>query len=190
MFRSAKKTYDYVSDFNCYGLAEIALNSKKGVINKDYEELVPPKYEVIYGFRRDGLIEVDLKGKKGLFDTMGNQIIQPKYDVIFDNEYSIQDDIIIVKTANKTGVLNIKGEEIIPFRYIRGGLLVAEIKIIDICNHVIVPFMYDEMDKYHDNLMKVKLNDKHGIIDIKGNIIIPIKCELMSDLTGGFFVDD
>jgi len=48
-------------------------------------------------------------------------------------------------------VLNIKGEEIIPFkyaslRYIRGGLLVAGIK------------------------------GKYGILDIEGKIVLPIKC--------------
>lgn len=71
--------------------------TKKGVINKNFEEVVPPKYEELqFGYKDENLIFATesngFKTKKGIVDYKGNIILEPNYQTIL---FLSQNDVML-----------------------------------------------------------------------------------------------
>lgn len=77
---SGKKGYNFETVFLA-GLAKIMINSKFGLIDKRFKEIVAPKYDGI-GYFSEGLAVVALKDKLGFIDTTGTLVIP----MIFDHD--------------------------------------------------------------------------------------------------------
>lgn len=89
---------------------------------------------------------------------------------------------------NTWGYNDEKGNVIIPlgkYKFLNPidekGMILAELGnkhgYIDIHENIIVPFEYDGLGVYSEELAFVKKNNKYGYIDRKGKIIIPIQFE-------------
>ena len=142
-----KEKYDYICDFNEYGVTIVKLNNKYGLINTNGEEIVSCKYDKIHSFNEHGIAKVKLNNKYGLINTNGEEIVPCKYDYIYNfNGYGIAE----VELNNKWGVINTNGEEIISCKY---------------------DLIYD-FNEY--GLAIIKLDNKYGLINIKGEEFPPI----------------
>lgn len=131
---STKGSYDYVYS-ESGGLRKVEKNGKKGFIDANGNEVVPPVYDYIYS-ESDGLYKVEKDGKKGFINKEGKVVIPVKYDYI----YSKSDGMYKVEIGNKKGFLRADGT-------------------------VFIEVKYDYIYSKSDGMYKVELNDKKGFVD-------------------------
>lgn len=161
----------------------------KGYINKDFQEIIPPKYALAYPFEGEVAkvrlnFDDALKVKSGfdevLIDKTGQEVT-PKYDAI--GEFS-EGLIWMSSRSGSYGYIDKTGKEIIPEKYgdcksFSEGLAAVSLNsrwgIIDKTGQIVLPFKYDWAGEFSEGLIAVKLNDKFGFIDKTDNEIIPFK---------------
>ena len=116
-------------------------NGKYGVIGKDDQWLIPPKYETI---RNHGSFYAIIQNdKKGIMASDGRLIIPPEYEEV---PYDIGDNFLKVKQQGKWGIINTK-------------------------NEIFIPCKYDGIEKLEDGILKVLDGDYWTMIDMKGKPI-------------------
>jgi hypothetical protein len=166
---------------------EVELNGKYGVLDKSGKVLIPIIYDGVNLFMND-YFEVYLNNKYGVSNNLGEIIVPLKYDEI----NSVNNNIIKVELNKKSGLVDFKGSEIIPIIYDKFplyeyGVLVGQINnqcvFIDSMGHILstVTFNFSnfKVNKFlSPNLVEIieveGYNNKFkGIVDIKGNIILP-----------------
>lgn len=114
---------------------------KYGVVGKDDQWLLPPKYEKIWN---NGRFYTIVQGdKKGIMASDGRFIIPPEYEEV---SYNIGDKFLRTKKHDKWGIINTE-------------------------NEIIIPFNYDRIEKLKDGVLKVLDGDYWTMIDMKGNPI-------------------
>ncbi|MDX5585998.1 MAG: WG repeat-containing protein [Aureibaculum sp.] len=128
--------------------------------------------------------------KEGLIDIDGNIIIEPVYDEI--SGYFIN-GFMRVKNNGKAGIINEKGEIVIPIEYdnvldYKNNMFTAEKAnkwgIIDVENNIIIPFEYRRIRHFEDDLALV--TDKGtGYINMKNEIVIEPQNNF--NLSGDFY---
>ncbi len=192
--------YDYVGDFSKDGIATAELNGLFGFINKTGKEIIPFIYENTWGFQ-NGIAKVKKNNLWGFIDTKGDIIIPIEYE---DFKYSKWSEGLIGACKNhKWGFIDKTNKIIIPFGYYdvgtfsEGLALAAESYYkwgyIDHNDTAIIPFIY-ENPKYCDQnagnfkngIAQVRLEDKSGYINKKGEIIIPIKYHCVKQFCKGY----
>jgi hypothetical protein len=104
--------YDFIYDADDNdGWRKVELNGKKGFIDENGKEVVPPKYDYIYDADDDnGWRKVELDGKKGFIDKNGKEIVPPEYDYIYD----WSGGLLKVEKKDKTGYINREGKLVQP----------------------------------------------------------------------------
>ena len=131
-------------------------NYKKGVykvIRGKAKLIIPVKYEEISMY--SNLLIVQLNGKKGLIDLNGNLLTEINYDEIGTygecfNCLGTKTNIIEVLKNGKKGLIDSTGK-------------------------LITPLIYDEITSFSEGLSGVRVKDKWGFINEKGNIVVPIQ---------------
>ncbi len=198
--------FDQVSEYQ-NGLAVVTKNNKFGLINKRQEILIPLEYDILSHDVDDRLIFFrkgeDYFDPNGFFDLKGNIVLQAKngYRYSFDFE----DGLVEMFHGDKCGFVDKKGNVIIPLDYTypkpfyKGS---APVHINDgffLINkrNEIISKKYDWIGYERDGLRKVynkvyfekndflKTKYKHGYIDEKGNVIIPLIYDSADDFRDG-----
>ncbi len=132
--------------------------------------------------------------KKGF--TGWKYVIKREY-TCSSKEFDEQTNLAVVQSATdgKWGVINKKGEVVIPLVYQEGtdisnGVIVAKKDskwgIMDITGKILLPFEYDYMKPEQTTKTKVLLvrkgeepNRKYGFIDYNGKILVPIEYDII-----------
>ena len=149
-------------------LAIIRRNRKYGVVNVLGEEVVEPKYQECRNFH-EGLAAVKLNYKWGFVNKKGYMVIAPiYYDIIQD----FQDGYAVVKRGYRDRGLHI--DKI-------GRCLIQNGK-----NAISVPAIYDEYRDFSEGLAAVKLNDKWGFINLKGEEVVGPQYDTVNDFINGY----
>ncbi len=137
-------------------------------------------------------VNYNKEGKVGVIDKSGKTIIEPQYsDVYIPNPTK---DVFICFTDEASKVINSSGELILDqfenvsalatsdsillefekdvLKYKKGNLY----GLISIDGNVLTPAVYDEITSLNERpgRLLVKKDEKVGVIDTKGNIVIPI----------------
>ena len=94
-------------------------------------------------------------GKVGILDADLNVIIPFEYDFI--------------KLNNKIFLLNKGGYFDDTIKRISGGKWGFK------CGDAVIDCVYDSIEIYHDRYVSVGLNNKHSLLDISGNVVIPFE---------------
>jgi len=144
---AAESRYDYVYSAEDNGWIQVELNDKKGFIDKNGKEIVPPKYDFIYGDEDNGWRKVELNDKKGFIDKNGKEIVPPKYDYIYsadDNGWRK------VELNGKKGFIDKNGKEIVHPEY-------------------------DYIYSWSGGLLKVEKNGKKGYVNREGKLVQPME---------------
>lgn len=131
------------------------------------------------------LIPVRIEGKFGFIDKDANLVIKTlfdKYMDTFDNENSL----IRICIDGKWGVINAKGQVIIPTEY--SVILISDNQqlftvtkgyktgVLDLEQNIVIEFgEYSYIDGYDSGLARVKIQDKWGIIDSIGEVVLPVE---------------
>lgn len=168
---------------------------KYGVKNSNSEIILPYKYDFIkpYGI-------VFENQKVGLVDSLGREILPVNYEEIskfstnmnvnclIKNENCEKNDWYVATKRIKEnffmGVINSKGETLIPIEYshiipvmdnsnIFPASKNGKYGFINIHNIVIIPFIYDRVSAFENGLASVEIDHKFGMIDRNNKIIIP-----------------
>jgi hypothetical protein len=113
---------------------------KYGVINRQGEIVIPPKFNYIYLFS-EGLASARDWKKTGYIDMAGKWVIPPIFEVARELKEGLAP---VAKEEEKWGYINYAGE-------------------------MVVPAVYDEIYEFFDGLWLVEIGGKRGYIDKTGN---------------------
>lgn len=162
MSRTYDKIFCFKGDF-----AEVKLDNKYGLIDRNGKEIIPPIYERIYEFK-DGLAEVCFNGKMGIISLTGQLIIEPKYDSIcrFSNGK------FKVFLNGKCGIIDYAGVEMLK------------------------PHKYNDIADFHDGVARVfvrnengnRYNGNYGLIDESFNEIVSPKYTSIGNFVEGLAI--
>lgn len=137
-----------------------------------------------------------LKGAKKGF--MGWKYVIKREYTCSSKEFDQQTNLAVVQSAvdEKWGVINKKGEVVIPLVYQEGtvisnGVVVAKKDgkwgLLDVAGKTLLPFEYDYMNPEESKKTKVLVvrkgegaNRQYGLIDYSGKILVPIEYELIT----------
>lgn len=140
------------------GYTRVMQNGKYGLINKSDEFIVPPMYDGVDIIKSLGVISVEerktmpvLHYNYGLLDMKGNVLINVLYDALS----RINDTTLYFEKDKKYGLMDWDEKVIKYFDYSR---------------------VYRTGDFY-----VVEKNYKEGVIDIDGNVLLPIKYDYVKD---------
>ena len=130
------------------GLAAITLRQGYAFIDKTGKIVLPGPYEQTDGFR-SGYARVKVKNREALIDTRGKYFLPPKYYAVS----FFTEGLVGVKTSSKAaGFLNEKGKMFIAPKW-----------------HFALPFAH--------GFSIVITNDKYGVINRAGKVVIPVQYE-------------
>lgn len=194
------------SEIKTKHLFVVKSNRKWGIVDNTNSIIIPVKYESIGNFSC-GLAAASLNGKWGYIDHLDSIIIPFDYDFCeaFNNGMAIAGynitDISTGKTICKSGLINKKGETMLPFKYTISYLADESVFIIsteegkvgiaDSSGKIFIQPQYkistfwtswktDGMIKVYDAGLK-----KYGFYSNNGKLVIPIKYN-----DAGFFSED
>ena len=130
-------------------------NGKFG-ISRANETIIEPIYDYVYNFENNYFI-TGYKGKEELLDIDGKQIISPRYDKIADilplyGRGGLLGTFFKVMNNGKIGLVNDRGEEIIPTKY-------------------------DDI-RSHNGYFSLRLNNKYGYATTEG-VLYPAIYDLL-----------
>jgi len=119
----------------------------------------------------------------GYADDEGNVVIPGQFHIAC--EFNSRDYAIVMKDGYY-GVINKKGETIVPFEYhnmLYCGLYdnnyiivhkYLKRGVINLKNEIVIPIKYDHIFQYGPNIFRVKVSKKYGLINDKGETVVPI----------------
>lgn len=208
--------YDYACDFS-EGLACVFKGNKSGYINEKGQVVIPIVYDkrpvegedeaypVINGFVR--LLKAN---KWGFVDKKGHAITQ----FIYDDSRDFQEERAAVYKNHKWGFIDGTGRMVVaPLYdnvgdYFGGYARVNQGKkygAIDKNGKIVIPIKYESMDhssnntlyydtlevkasKFNEKCFSVESNGKWGVVDIRGNIIVPFVYDSRVEFNNGYAV--
>lgn len=140
------------------GYTRVMQNGKYGLINKNEEFIVPPMYDGVDVIKSWGLIAVEerktqpvLHSKHGLLDMKGKVVINVLYDALD----KVSDSVLYFEKDNKFGLMG-WDEKVIKY------------------------FEYDRVHRV-GHYYTVSKNYREGIIDVDGNVLLPVKYDYVKD---------
>ncbi len=151
------------------GLAKMWGKDGYGYINKQGETVIELKYKDIGDFPtgKDTVTYVLENGKYGFINKQGQMVIKPQFDNV--SKYAKNSNSFMVVKDGKYGFVNKQGDIFIQPQY--------QATDIENCK----PMKCELHSKLSDTLSVVRKNNKVGVIDKLGKVIIPIKYDGISD---------
>ena len=167
-------------------------DSKTGVADKLGNEIFPATYESIEPWDK-GIFKVQKGNRYGLIDLNNNIITDIKYNKIGKLESGSAKVTITHPTQSWRQLENYidkKGKLISKYSDLNDEYcLVQEFGLLGVCDklrNTKIPCLYDEIQLWVDDLVRVKSNGKWGVINISDNSIrIPIKYDSIGNFIHG-----
>lgn len=175
-------------------------NNKFGLINSEGKIIYPSDNDEVFNAEQFGYYSV----KKGnLYGIYFSKSKDKKHTEIEFDRISVDGYGAIMASKNKKmGIFNLEGEQIAPFEYDNDfiaqysgiGYRISKDKkrgIIDRQRNIIVPPIYDDVSTFSFDIrdaFKVKNEEKYGIVNSEGKVIIPVEFEYIDDLNGNYLV--
>lgn len=175
--------YKYESLSTCSeGMFLGLLNGKRGFVNKSGTEITPFIYDRGTENFSDGLALVRLDKKYSYIDETG-KALPPLF---FDDARSFYKGVAIVKSLDKYILIDKKGKTLKEFNYNSIGYQKQDVVNVELENKVgridiqtgkeIIPPIYDKIESIEDDFSSwAQLNNKWGLIDKMGKVIVPIQ---------------
>ena len=182
--------YDGFMHYQAGGSFSIAQNGKWGRIDTFFRQTLPFKYNnPVYGNR------FSEKEKIGYLNEKGEEILPPLYDAI-----DPEGDYLRVKQNELYGLTDKQGKIILDLAYWqmhsvnKKGTICRVLKdkkwgLIDVLeNKLILPLEYEQITDFLNGYAVIKKDDKCGVIDSFGKIILPIQYEGIEVVEKGFLL--
>lgn len=166
--------------------------NKYGMIDTLGNTIIPFIYDKIHPFRKDIAI-VELNKKLGIADRTGNV----RGEIVYDQMIWMDTNKIQVKIDNRTGYINRNGVVVAPLKHT--GFESLDPKFIHftgahesrwIVNSITNDTLYilDEKHFGKQGFARVIRGGKTGMIDRKGNLVLPMEYDLIQPFKNGFLV--
>ena len=175
--------YDFIGELNS-NLFLIEENGMYGFADKKGQLIIASSYEYASDFK-NGFALVEKESKKGIIDSKAQLVIPLIYTWLeLPNEYGV----IRAKNDSLFGMIEISGEEILPFQYDQIGQMSSGLSLIrsgdkygysNQKGEIIVPLKYQYAQdallwgEYENSYAKYMRKEKFGIIDSLGDEIVP-----------------
>lgn len=176
-------------------LARVSIHDKWGYIDTNGQFVIKPQFDDVRDFYND-LACIELDGKWGYIEKSGTIVIKPQ----FDDEHHFSDGLASVAIGDKWGYVDKKGVLVIKPQFERSwisrvrddslmdfnnGMVFVEIgdkqKYIDKTGKVLFDPLISEEHVFFGGLSGVKVNNKWGFIDVKGNYVIKPQFDMAFD---------
>ncbi len=141
-----------------------------GLINDKGTVVVPCEYEELVLYADKSYIVANRQGLWGILDWDGRQRVPFIYDLMPRPITHSQDLLIVSKNGRAGGVINSKGDTILPFQYLD---LQESVPYYDVVTDpTLLVFTLGEM---RDGVMQYRKGPHlEGCVDLKGNVVIPL----------------
>ena len=180
--------FDNYRDYIWYGQRLIILKREGswGIIDINRNIIIPFEYEAVYGIG-EGIITVRKDGKVGFIDMNNNVLIPPKYD----NAGIFAGGAVWVQLGARFGAVNIYDEIVVSIRYTEFVHHNAETFVMKDQNRYVVFDIEGFWTTFYDydfaqvspcGLIIVEQNGRAGVIDSRGNTILPIVYDEIFDI--------
>lgn len=153
-------------------LIEVKKDSLAGVMNKNLEWLIEPKFHSIRKFK-NGYARTTYNYLSGFINEQGKEVIKPQYRV----QGEINSNRLCVYGEKKKGYLNTKDELVIPFKFIQAS---------QFYNGYATAFNFREIDSFP--LHGSNLKGKMGLIDTNGSWVIEPKYEFLGRMHHNYYL--
>lgn len=168
------------------GLACVCLDGKYGYIGKDGETALPFIYDQASSFR-EGLAYFSVDGQYGYMDKTGHVIVEPTYD---DAGYFYGGKALVMKDE-LVGVIGKEGEEILAPEYnsvsIEDDCILAQAEdryfFFDAKGNETSSGCWSSVSK-HDDVFYIYSDDRVGVADRTGKLILEPVYESVRDIPG------
>jgi hypothetical protein len=199
---SIKPQYQNILPFK-ENLAGVKKEGKWGFVDKANQLIIPIDKVKVQSFS-EGLAatqifkeEKDFKFLQWEFlNALGQVVIEPKFDEVF----SFNNNLAIVKRQNKWGLINIEGSEIMPLKYdnvydFKNNMaMVFKLnssgqKKYGFINHngqEMIPLKYEYANDFNEGFAVVRNNHKYGFVDVNGKEVTPIHYNEAKSFKNGF----
>ena len=156
--------------FSHEGLICVKKSGLSGLLDKDGKEILPCKYKSISKFE-NGVASVEIDGNKCWINKEGNEVSQPEVT----ETKSVFEEYEVVERDGKYGIVDKDGNAITPFKYdhIRG------------CPQNV---NHPNVIKFSKGYAEVEINKLRGLVNEKGEEVVPCKHEVIQNITNGMFV--
>lgn len=173
--------YRAIGDF-IDGYAIVKNSKYYGVINSNYELIIPCVYDEIEFDKRTGLFQMKInviRRYSRLYFRKGKNPFEP-----LDSEWN---DIVMFRTKAGRNIVFHDGENLLfDSKYMHIGKFVNDVAIVNIVKdnrlyygminkrgEVILPTIYLFIKRLNNGMLKCNLNGRVGILNINGDYIIP-----------------
>lgn len=170
--------YQQIMPFSEEMAAVQSLDGKWGYIHValDGAKDIPCIWDAAGSFK-DGYAVVSLDKQYGLIDTFGTVVIQPS----FEDMRSYGEGMVPVKDNGKWGYVDAQDRLKLPFVYEDAGPFVSGVAVvvqngkafyIDTAGNKVTGEFDDAWTFNENHTAKVKVGDRYGLIDTKGNYLV------------------
>jgi hypothetical protein len=172
-----------------------AENYLVGLLDKDGNTVIQPVYEHL-SLPQNGILVAQMGGKYGLIRLDGSEAAPREYQYM---DRLSADRFTAMKDNDQFGLINEKGELVLPFEYayfspIGDGLLIAargeKTGIIDQNGAVVVPFEYNSIYPRMGALVAFDAQGRAGIINTKNEVLVPFAYDNLEVLSPNRFFAD
>lgn len=183
--------YDCIREQYHSNLIMVSKGELAGFVDPQMNWVIPMHYQDIYcDLETDdyfcfGLVmAVDSTNRVGVMDSTGRQILSRLYECDWIN--ILTPNLFIVVRGEEAGVVNRKGETVIPFNYTYlspcGNYIRAmqnnKLGLLDTLGNVIILLQFDNVGvEFNGSLFLVCKNDRWGLMDTTGQMVIPCTYE-------------
>lgn len=174
--------FEEIGDFE-EGYAKVKQLGRYGFINSTGTIVFPIEFEAIgYGYEGDGetcsyfnegFAEVQKNGKWGFADKTGKLLGTPQLDQV----HPFKDGLAIVRKGTLSGMMNRKGQLVIPIQFnliftpFEGGVILVEQNekrgLLYKTGKPIITPQFEQGGSYHQGFATFQQNGKWGILKIK-----------------------
>ncbi|MGJ0159269.1 WG repeat-containing protein, partial [Campylobacter coli] len=162
---------------------EVVVDEKRGLFDiKSEQFILEPKFDSIFNFSNN-LVTASFQGREGIFDIKNRRfVLEPKFDRIYDECRAN-----IIGLNGKYGIINDKAELIVPIKYddistcFSNDMYLVKTKgkigFINKNAEFVIPNQFDVIVSFKYGFMEVKLvrYEKSGLINLKGDLILPFE---------------
>lgn len=170
------KTWDAIGEFSD-GLALVNENNKWGYIDGMGHKIIDTKFDLASPFTKGAAI-VRVKDKFFLINKKGEPVNANKYDAAGNPD----NGTFPVQQNGMAGLIDSKGNVIIDFKY-SSILYMTEDRVwaskdgkwglLDNKGNALTDFIYEGAYDFKDGYARVMLNDKIGVVNKAGKLIVP-----------------
>lgn len=179
------------------GLIAIKKGDKMGIIDKTGKTVIPFEYDILYVHSqvKDAFPVVKKENAKNLYGIINaqNKIVIP---IAYD-EMLMDSNLVKVKKDGKWGLMNITGKQILPGEY-DAITTYSQEKLIQVTKADQLKFfdlsgalLFEKAKNVYtiiscnEGMIRCKVNDKYGYLDLKGNEVIVTRYDDANDFING-----